>query len=88
MDLLPPHDTAMDCRDNWYYESNKRNQKENWKFDWRNHHPPELALERMETGPGKVAGNEDTLDDLLVIGGYAQAQLSRQTALAAAVGRA
>lgn len=64
------------------------NQQENWKFDWRNHHPLELTLGRMETGPLKDAGNEDFLGDLLAIGGYAQAQVGRKTALTAAVGRA
>lgn len=88
LELPPPHDTAMGCRNNSYQESNKRNQQENWKFDWRNHHPLELALGRMETGPVKDAGSQDILDDLQAIAGYAQALLGQQIALAAAVERA
>lgn len=87
LELLPPHDTAMGCRNNSYQKSNKSNQQENWKFDWRIQSNLELALGRMETGPVKDAGNEDILGDLLAIAGYSQAQLGRETALAAGVGR-
>lgn len=41
----------------------------------------------MEHGPVKDAGIEDILGDHLAIGGYAQAQLGIETALAADVGR-
>lgn len=41
----------------------------------------------METGPVKDAGNENILGGLLAIGECPQAQLGRETALAAAVGR-
>lgn len=59
-----------------------------WKFVWRNYHPLELTAGRMESGPAKDAGNEDILGDLLEIGGYAPAQLGRETVSAAAVERA